>query len=361
VDLGLWLSERRGAQADADFVALAGAWELLNPSATQSDVQQAADSILRANQEETDASGNGTAELVNLSISGDCVEADVRHSSISLFSGIFGIFAPDIGAHAKACAGATNAPPGIVPIEVNTHMADCFESNGTPKFDSLCPMDFDASGSNPRGLLDLEAPDDYCSDSSGSGNLYKFIEWGATGTCLVSEPPYSCDPVTEGPWYDCVAVQNGNPTRVVRAVEQRVGREGACDSDNSRVEEFDETVETVFSGTPGLYEPRDCDTSQQGAQISPRLVGVIVLKQPPTSSDAGNPIHAFASMYIVGCSWEPPSQTPPDLDPDCANRPSGSGSGHAIVYGRLVNMVVENSGTGSPTNSTTSFSISLEE
>ncbi|HEY8766157.1 MAG TPA: pilus assembly protein TadG-related protein, partial [Dehalococcoidia bacterium] len=37
VDVGLWLSERRGSQTQADFSALAGAYELLNPAASSSD------------------------------------------------------------------------------------------------------------------------------------------------------------------------------------------------------------------------------------------------------------------------------------------------------------------------------------
>jgi hypothetical protein len=361
VDFGLWLGERRGAQTDADFVALAGAWELLD---SNGDPVGAANDSLASNDEQ----GNATLEDVTVDDTcfnqgqPDAVTVDVRHESDSLFAGIFGLFAPEIGARAKACVGAANGPLGIVPFQVDTSMSDCFESDGTPKFNSLCPLDFGASGSNPRGILDLQADGDYCSDSSGSGNLENLIVSGATGTCLISETN-SCDPSQGGPWYDCVAVQNGNATKVMRAVEQRVAPPLKCDTDGSGTEEFLETVVVVFPGNPGLYEARDCDPVQQGAQISPRLASVIVLHQVPTSSNTGYPIHAFASMYIIGCSLEPPSQTPPDLEPDCNFGPGGGGggSGHAVVYSRLVNLVVENSGTGQPSTSTTSFSISLEE
>ena len=369
VDFGLWLGERRGAQTDADFVALAGAWELLD---SNGDPVGAANSSLAANDEQ------GNASLEDLTVDDTCfnqgqpdaVTADVRHESDSLFAGIFGLFAPEIGARAKACVGAANAPLGIVPFEVDTGMSDCFESNGIPKFNSICPLDFGSQGSNPRGILDLQAPGDYCSDSRGSGNLENLIVSGATGTCLISDTQ-TCVPSQGGPWYDCVAVQNGNATKVMKAVEQRVASEGACDTNRNGTEELGEIVEIVFPGSPGLLEARDCDTAQQGTQISPRLANVIVLEQAPASGNTGYPIHAFASMYIEGCSLEPPSQNPPDLDPDCSKGCGGGGNGngngngnsngHCVVYGRFVNLVVENSGTAPPTTSTTSFSISLEE
>jgi len=59
VDVGLFLSERRGAQADADFVALSGAWALLDPGATEADAQAAVDATLVANDEQLNASING--------------------------------------------------------------------------------------------------------------------------------------------------------------------------------------------------------------------------------------------------------------------------------------------------------------
>jgi hypothetical protein len=356
VDFGLWLGERRGAQTDADFVALAGAWELLNPNG---DPVAAANDSLAANDEQ------GNASLANLTVDDTCfnqgqpdaVTADVRHESDSLFAGIFGLFAPEIGARAKACVGATNAPLGIVPFEIDTSMGDCFESSGTPKFNSICPLDFGAQGGNPRGILDLEASGDYCSDSRGGGNLENLIVTGITGTCLISESQ-SCNPSQGGPWYDCVAVQNGNTTRVMRAVEQRVDPDLNCDTDGSGTEDFDETVQVVIPGTPILYEARDCNTAQPGAQISPRLVTVIVLDQVPTSGNTGYPIYAFAAFYIAGCGSEL-SPNPAVIDLGCTTQ--GGGNGHTVVYGRFVNLVVENSGTASPTTSTTSFSISLEE
>src|SRR3990172_5917562 len=56
VDVGLWVSERRGAQTDADFVALAGAWELLDPASDATDAVNAAMDSLTANDEQGNAS-----------------------------------------------------------------------------------------------------------------------------------------------------------------------------------------------------------------------------------------------------------------------------------------------------------------
>ena len=56
VDLTLYLSERRGSQTDADFSALAGAFELLDPASSSSDAIQAATDNLVANDEQLNAS-----------------------------------------------------------------------------------------------------------------------------------------------------------------------------------------------------------------------------------------------------------------------------------------------------------------
>jgi hypothetical protein len=347
VDLGLWLSERRAAQADADFAALAGAWELLDPAGSQADAIAAVSAALAANDDE------GNASLPHPpSVAGNCVTVDVEHDTPSLFSAIFGAVATEnIGGHAKACAGGTNAPLRIVPFEIDTGMTDCFESDGTPKFNSLCPLDYGAGGGNPRGLLDLEAPGDYCSDSSGSGNPRDVILSGATGNCLISETG-TCVPPQEGPWHDCVAVQGGNTSQVPRTVSRRL-EDRPCDRNNG-IEEFDETVEEVF---PGVYQARDCNTAQNGAQVSPRLVSVIVIDEAPAPSDRGYPIHAFAGFFIAGCGTEL-SPSPTVIDPNCDQ---GGGGGHTVVYGSFVNLIVENSATGQPTTSTTAYSVSLVE
>ncbi|HXK34633.1 MAG TPA: hypothetical protein VNM91_11560, partial [Dehalococcoidia bacterium] len=287
-----------------------------------------------------DEAGNGgsvPANVRNVTVDNSCfntgrpdaVTVDVDHGSRTFFSGIFGIdIAPDIGAHAKACAGSVQAPNGLVPIEINTSMALCFEDEdgdgeNDPQIGEPCPMEFGSNnnpqGSNPRGILDLQAPGDYCSDASGSGDLEDLIEFGAPGTCLINETG-SCDPGKNGPWYDCVAVQTGNPTKVARAFRDRIAREGACDSDGDGIEQFDEVVTLVFDA-PGnqddVYEARDCEPNTDGDQISPRLITIIVLDQIPDPGNVGYPIYAFAGMYVMGCTQESDLGSLSDLDPFC--------------------------------------------
>jgi len=388
VDTSAWQSERRGAQKDADMAALAGALELVKPD--PGDANAAARSSLAANDE----AGNGGAQPANvrnvtvdnscfpLDPRNDAVTVDVDHTSQTFFSSIFGLkVAPEIGAHAKACAGATEAPDSIVPIETDLTTVPCFAPDGAPQFGAACPIEYGAKDGNPRGILDLQASGDYCSEASGSGDVGNLIEFGAKGTCLINTTG-ACDPTKNGPWYDCVAVQEGNPTTVGRAFERRIAREGACDTDGDGIEEFDEVVTLAFDSpdpSKRIYEPRDCDPSTEALDLSPRLITIIVLKEPPdlSASNAGYPIYAFAGFYVEGCNSDPTSDA--ELDPKC-NFPGGGGGsrgggggggscgsgggggcGQVVVWGRLVNLIVAGHEAGPPNETTTLFSISLKE
>jgi hypothetical protein len=224
-------------------------------------------------------------------------------------------------------------------------------------------------------MLDLQASGDYCSQAGGSGDIEDLIANGSTGTCLINaDPSANCG---SGPWYDCVAVQNGNPQMVLDGTHTRLARDGACDTDGDGVDEFLESVVMLFnSGNPftSTYEARDCDPSTPGDQISPRLVTIIILEDDPPSGNSGHPIVAFAGFYIAGCAAEgDPVADESDLDQDCNNPgpgptptpgpgPSSCGSpGHCVVYGRFVKLIVSGGGVGPPTDQTTLFGISLVE
>lgn len=313
VDVGLWLSERRGSQSDADFAALAGAYELLNPGALQSDAISAATNSLAANNQQGNATFVNSAPQVGYkscfptSPGYDAVSVDVEHKSHALFSGIFGIVSPKIGAHAKACVGAAEAPGNIVPFEINEGPGPCFDANSKPQFSALCPVEGGAHTSNPRGILDLDAAPQ-CSQAPGSGDIATMIEKGALGTCLINtNTPASCTLPNNGPWYDCVAVQTGNAKAVIDGTHARVTQSHLCDTNfgnNNGVDDFFETVVKVFdTGDPytSIYAPRDCDPNTPGLQMSPRLVTLIVLKTAPDPGPTGLPIAAFAGFYIAGC------------------------------------------------------------
>lgn len=327
VDVGLWLSERRGSQTDADFAATAGAFELLDPGASAADAVNAATNNLGANDEQ----GNATfAQPVVVDDScfdrdvNDAVTVDVDHNSRGLFFDIFGIADPDIGAHAKACVGAAQAPGNIVPFQISDNPGPCFDSSEEPIFTVFCPIEL-GSQSNPRGLLDLQADDDYCSEASGAGDIEDMIEFGAPGMCLINTAG-SCDPGTGGPWYDCVAQQPGNPKKVLDGVNARVSKDGDCDatygSPPNGVDDFSETVSMVFdSGNPftSMYESIDCDLSTLEKEESPRLVTLIILEEPPgNGNNTGYPIVAFAGFHLAGCAHQDAIvDDVSDLDPDC--------------------------------------------
>lgn len=359
VDVGLWLSERRGAQSDADFVALTGAWELLDPGATVGDVTTAVDGALAANDEQLNASIEGSPDI---DLGERCVAVDVRHDSALLFSAIFGLTDIDIGAHAKACAGAANAPGDVVPFQIDDNPGPCFDSNEEPIFTSMCPLELGAQSGDPRGMLDLNAPGDYCSDSPDAGEIEDVIVDGASGICMINETG-TCDPAANGPWYDCVAVQDGNPKKVLDGVAARLAAEGACDDNSDGIEDWDETVVLLFdTGDPytSIYEARDCDPLTEGKQYSVRLISLIVLEEKPPSGNTGWPILAFASFRLEGCQAEGvPVADETDLDRDCSG--DYGPQGHAVVYGRFVKIVFTGGGITPPNDQTTAFGIGLVE
>jgi hypothetical protein len=336
VDASVWQSERRGAQKDADLAALAGVLELTKPVAGDADA--AARASLTTNDEEG-TGGSKSENIITLTVDNSCfpsdprddaVTIDVEHDSQTFFSSIFGVnVAPDIGAHAKACAGAAQGPKNLIPIQTDITMPLCFDA-GEPQLGEPCPLEFGAEDANPRGIIDLEAPGDYCSDAGGSGDLEDLIEFGADGSCQINASG-TCDPDKNGPWYDCVAVQAGNPTKVARAFEDRIAGEGACDTNGDGIESFEETVILAFDAPQPedrIYEPRDCDEGTDGVQFSVRLISIIVLEEPPTgSSNTGHPIYAFAGFYLMGCTLSDDEVSIDDLDPFCDV--PGGGSGYA--------------------------------
>jgi hypothetical protein len=325
VDIGLYLSERRGAQTDADFASLAGAFELLNPGASASDAEDAAMGNLAANDEQDNIDWQDIVVDDSCFDRGvnDAVKVDVQHSSKALFFGIFGLAEPEIGAHAKACVGAAQAPGDLIPFQIDDNPGPCFDTQEEPKFTSMCPIELGAQGGNSsRGMLDLDAPGDFCSETSGAGDIEDLIEFGAPGICLINTED-SCDPDNKGGWYDCVGVQTGNPQNVLDGVNKRVVKDGLCDTDGDGVDEFSETVEVVFdTNNPftSVYGARDCDPSTDGLQQSPRLVTIIVLEEPPpqNAGNTGFPIEAFAGFYLAGCAGENDVVIDEgQLDPDC--------------------------------------------
>jgi hypothetical protein len=392
VDFGLWLSERRGAQTDSDLPALAGAWELLDQSATATDASDAVDEWLLDNEE----SGNTAPEnvVVDNSCFGiwdlDAVAVDVSHESRSLFASIVGLDAPDIGAHAKACAGSAEGPGTAPTLPFETDLTSSCFSSGQPNIGGNCIIEFGAQGpGSQRGYVDVTAGE-YCSNGQGgggSGAVIDSVVFGAQGTCIINQgSPPACDPnSSSGEWYDCIASQPGNSQAILLGVRCRItGGTGSgqgcpqtqpeplCDlltgSNGDGIDDFSESTILIFDG-PGvaqdIYEPRDCNLALDGVQPSPRVGAIFVLPSNPTgNNNRPDPIIGFAGFYLQGCKAAPGNQPLPPGPPTTTNEKKcifQGNTGHLAVWGTFVNLTTSGGGVGPPNPASTLFGIGLVE
>ena len=359
VDGSAWVSERRGAQKDADLAALAGATELLL-GGTDAAAEAAATQFAVDNDE----AGNGAGDIANLrsvvaddSCWGDTgitdsVTVDLDHDAGGFFLQAFNVPLPQPGAHARACLGSIISSQGHIPIEVHDH-GPCFESEGVPDYVNVCPLEFGSQDQNPRGVIDLVSEGNDCSDANGSGDLYDLILNGASGFCTIDQDD-DCDPDRNGPWDECVAVQTGNAKKIINGFADRIAREGSCDFDGDGVEEYEE-VTTAVTGT--LREAVTCPNGK----ISPRLVTIFVLEEDPMPGGGGNnqgrPIEAFASMYLEGCTFDNDTDNN-TVDNECTVK---NKNGHIVIWGRFVRLITEGDvGPIDPTN-TTDMGVALVE
>lgn len=107
VDIGLWVSERRNAQAAADLASLAAATQLRDPTDPNGAARAKGLDFARRNGFEP---GPNIDVQVNPDTGNETVEVTIDEQGVSLFAGIFGITSPHVGASAVAAYGAS--PPG---------------------------------------------------------------------------------------------------------------------------------------------------------------------------------------------------------------------------------------------------------
>lgn len=365
VDAGLWQSERRGAQKDADLAALAGAYELLDQSAGEADTIAAAQTATANNADTNDESGNasiiGTVAVDKTCFNSDqldSVTVDIDHDSRTFFAGIFGIDAPEIGAHARACMGSPIEGRGLLPlgVQVTGFQSDCFQPDPDnpdgpelPIFGQYCRLAFSGAdlSSGEGGFLKLfNDGGTTCSDANtGGGNtLNDEIEaGGAQTTCYVAPPGASCDQVpADWPYGDqvnyCVWPKTqtfNNPTQ--DAFTDMLNGEGGCDAlygNGDGIDDWLEVVEAV-NGDPSpspdtTFSALDCDTATDGVQRSKRLVDLVIIEQFDANGNQPRPILAFASFYIEGC------ENDGVLYRDCDIRGQ---IGQASLYGFFMNVL----------------------
>ncbi|MEX0749830.1 MAG: Tad domain-containing protein [Dehalococcoidia bacterium] len=369
VDASIWQSERRGAYKDADLSALAGALELAKPVPDGVGAEDEAYASAATNDE---AGNAGQDPLkVDVTVDNSCfpnddrddgVSVNLTHESRTFFSSIFGMeLAPDIGAHAKACAGAAGTATlnNFVPFEIDHETSPCFEV-GQPVFTKMCGIEYGAQGGPAaRGLIDMSAPDDYCSDTQGGvSNVDEMIAGNVDlGDCEINTSG-DCDPTNVGPWYDCVSIQPGNAQKILDGVRMRIAKEELfpstpCDPDGNGIHEFADVVRIVTdTGNPttSIYEAVDCDLDTEGDQISPRMVTIVVLEEKPSgNASQGRPIWAFAGFYLIGCASEvidSIDEDHPDLNKKCDIDNSNGNSSAAPLGSANAEFVQFNAGQG---------------
>jgi hypothetical protein len=378
VDANTWQSERRGAQKDADHSALAGALQLIFEQ-DQANAENAAIDYADTNDEAGNAdvpvAGNDASVPNSVVVDDACfpdsdilplntVSVNLNHDSQSFFGEVFGInVAPDVGAHARACAGSLNEPSvGLRPFILDIETSPCFDaSTGVPNFGALCVMDFGAQGSGGganRGVADLEVPNGQCSNVPGSGDLEEIIEHGAPGGVTCSTQTGNTCPT---PFVNCVVGQTGNvANKTLDGLAAMLGNEGACDGlytsspDTVGIDDFDEALELIAgpggSDPSNVYATRPCDAS---GKISPRIITIFAVDEWLGSNDP-MPIRYFVVMYVEGCRRDDGT-----INRTCVG--NNGPPGHAQAVGRIVQAFTTSVGSVGPPNAGGAFAITLDE
>ena len=376
VDISLWLTERRGAQKDADLATLAGAQELLqqdfvnpannNPTAVRADAEAVVYQWVAYNE-------LPVGDVHNLEISDtdclgpspvlDTVRLDAEHHGANLFISIVDdAFVPQIGAPSKACIGSIVTAEGLLPVgvQISGVESDCWQDidgdgQEDPLFGQECVLAFGASDttSGEAGSLRLLNDGSANCSSTGGGNrtyLDEIEQGGADTQCHVYK--YFNDPAKYDPTdpaasctYDpagCVYPLTGvGSTPQLGAFETLISSEGECDAaygNGDGTDQFLETVEAVNGdSTPSpdtVFAERDC--------LSPRLVSLIILKQFVSQGNPPQPIEAFAGFFITACTNADGTQ----VSVKCRKSDFSGAIGQTRLRGFFVNILVTSGDVG---------------
>lgn len=352
VDVGIWLSERRGASKDADASSLAGVQEYIEDLSATADAFDSA--VQWAVLNGIDPAEIDGAPTLNCSAGNSCigvgasgcrdasdnmpwVEAKIRHDGASLFSGIFNVLAPDIGAPARACVGsprgATNLSPfgvqtGFVPAVGDPEEGDeclneddddgdgeendgcplstCLEpdpadpSKTRPVFGSVCILKTGAqdSVSGQRGQLTIGSAN--CEQTS-SNTLRHDFHYGTQSLCEIGKE---------------VNTGTGNIIGLLQGLNDRLLEEGLCDqlfgTGNANYDDFNE-IFSLVGGGPGdpivpspdnVFSQNDCNlTVDDGEHVHtymPRAIDLVLIDQLEQGEQTAT-IDGFAGFYVIGC------------------------------------------------------------
>jgi len=409
VDFGLWFSERRGAQTDADMSALAGAQAYV---ADLTDTAGAFDDAVEwavkngVDPAKIDPSNTSSCSAGNSCVDvgiGNCygngtdtampwVESDIRHNTRTLFGRFFELAAPDIGATARACVGSprtmtdltsfglqTDLVPAVGPPETGADcdndkdddhdhvtndgcgpISDCLEEDPDnlghtrPVYGAVCLLREEGSGgvSGQRGYLSLGA---VCTDADSS-NLKHDLRWGTVSLCTVGEDVNSNTGVKGG---------------MVAALADRLEKEGLCDQLFSAapndIDDFDE-VFSLVGAAPGdpivpsnknVFSENECritEVCDQGHThtYNPRVINLILVDQYVQGGQTAE-IVGFAAFYVVGCFNDddaPAVQADIEQDltkmDDYMNECQSGGGGQDVILGVFVEKLAPPLNMGDP-------------
>lgn len=384
VDASMWQSERRGAQKDSDLSALAGAYQLVVEQ-NKTNAENASVDYANANDEAgnadapvpgTDMTSANTVVVNDACFPGNTwlplnsVTVNLDHQSGTLFANAFGFdLAPDIGGHARACAGSLTNPLGLRPFILDIKTSPCFTGgagNRVPNFGSSCAMDFGAQGSEGganRGIADIEVPDGACSNKNASGDIEDMIEFGASNVRCGTQTGSSCPNLPGYPnntWGICVNGQTGNPQKVLDGIKKMLSHEGACDAaytaspDQAGIDDFSEALELIAgpggSNPNNIYAPRPCNTA---GDTSPRLITIFAVDEW-LGANKEMPIRYFVNVYVTGCQ---PKDQP--FNPTCTGNMSPVGQ--VEVHGIIIKTFTAEMGDVGTPNAGGAFTIGLVE
>jgi len=373
VDFGLWFSERRGAQTDADLSALAAAHELLSCTSLSdpqaSTVQQAANDRAWEYAQLNDVTDPDNVHLPDLSDSSlwtgcwedegdtsdtiDSFPLDVEHPTRVLFGSIFGLLAPEgLGAHARACVGSVNSTENVMPLGVPIKNPDlsgvrdlCWAPDDDdlddlpePLYGKRCDLTVQDGDSGEYGWLDLDnpagEPSNVCSESGGGAKeVEQEIENGGANTkCRVAPMGMTIDdcenrPTSEDPYNWCVQAKTGKDlNKLMKAFNTLVSPEGGCDTNNDGRDDFEGSLELErgTAETDSAFYEIICD--------SPRLVTLVIIDSYSSQGNPIMPIRAFATFFIEGVVADGVEY--PKFDPHGT-------IGQFHFYGRFVNILGE--------------------
>ncbi len=363
IDFGIWMSERRGAQKDADAAALAATYQLLDqefqsPAATdvaaaEASAQQAA--IAWAARNDLPQADLRNFDAANASCLGptaalDSVSLDAEHHTQAVFASIFGVVAPEIGAHARACLGSVTSRPRVLPVAVQSGIAsDCWadltgDGRAEPRFGQECELSLgaDEQATAEAGAIRLYDDGSFrCSAANvSSRQAYErqISVGGADTTCYLLSGGETCQSQAGA----CVwpLLERINPQQEQRAFQRLLEDEGDCDAafgDGNGRDDFSEVLAPA-TGNPSsagaAHAARACE--------SPRLVSLVVVQQFRRAGNLSMPVFGLAPFFITGCA----SDDADDSEQEAVCDGRGSGSARVRLHGYFVNLLESEGAVG---------------